>query len=77
MFIGLSMFAGTWVHLFVELHRHGLTPNKVSFTHILSVFAQSGASDFGKIGDPFIEKCGLFLYGQTTTYTYKLLASPN
>ncbi|PWA35208.1 beta-galactosidase 3 [Artemisia annua] len=25
---------GTWVHLFVELHRLGLTPNKVSFTQV-------------------------------------------
>lgn len=66
-FIGLRMFAGTRVYLFVELHRLGLTPNKMTFTFVLSVLAQSGPSTFGKTMHRYIEIYVLFLYAQTTT----------
>ncbi|PWA69652.1 hypothetical protein CTI12_AA294610 [Artemisia annua] len=47
----------TRVNLFVELHRLGLAPNKVSLTWVLSLFAQSGVSEFGKIMHHYIERC--------------------
>ena len=55
----------------------GMTPNKVSLTWVLSEFGQSGASEFGKIVHRYIGDMSFFLYAQTTTLAYKLLASPN
>ncbi|PWA70832.1 hypothetical protein CTI12_AA286020 [Artemisia annua] len=49
---------GEALDLFVELHRVGLRPNEVSLTGVLSVCAQSGAFEFGKIVHCYIEKCG-------------------
>ncbi|XP_071737902.1 pentatricopeptide repeat-containing protein At1g74630 [Rutidosis leptorrhynchoides] len=44
--------------LFIQLHRVGLKPNEVSLTGILSVCAQAGAFEFGKILHCYIEKLG-------------------
>lgn len=45
--------------LFVESHQLGLRSNEVSLSGILSVCAQAGAFEFGKILHGYIEKSGL------------------
>lgn len=45
--------------LFVESQRLGLRSNEVSLTGILSVCAQAGAFEFGKVLHGYIEKSGL------------------
>nr|XP_043620038.1 pentatricopeptide repeat-containing protein At1g74630 [Erigeron canadensis] len=45
--------------LFVELHRLGLRPNEVSLTAILSVCAQAGAFEFGRVLHGYVEKSGV------------------
>lgn len=49
MFIGLWMFAGTWVHLFVELHWLGLTPNKDLAKNLCSGLDDKGNLDHSKL----------------------------
>ncbi|KAJ0639908.1 putative tetratricopeptide-like helical domain superfamily, DYW domain-containing protein [Helianthus annuus] len=56
--------------LFIESRRVGLKPNEVSLTGILSVCAQAGAFEFGKILHGYIEKSG---FGSISTVNNALL----
>ncbi|KAI3675220.1 hypothetical protein L1987_84806 [Smallanthus sonchifolius] len=56
--------------LFVESRRVGLEPNEVSLTGILSVCAQAGALEFGKVVHGYIEKSG---FGSIHTVNNALL----